>query len=252
MSEIMTVNDAFPRWKQDEGFFNFLWYWANENHSPPIEIPWIHTEQIAHNLDLEYHGNHSGDKPISRLLEKFAVDLAEIGDAYRIRFAEIFYNFFSETINKEYAVLSAEYNPIQNYDMTESGTDTHTGDDTLTKSGNQTRAMTGGRKTTTTITDSVQGFDSNTYTPSTKTETTDETIYSVGASPETETTTYNNVRDKTEYNTETGHALTRSGNIGVTTSQQMLQSEIDLWKWNFYNDILFPAVDKVLTSPLYF
>lgn len=32
------------------------------------------------------------------------------------------------------------------------------------------------------------------------------------------------------------HTLHRHGNIGVTTSQQMLQSEIDLWsKYNFYN-----------------
>lgn len=32
--------------------------------------------------------------------------------------------------------------------------------------------------------------------------------------------------------------LKRSGNIGVTTSQQMLLSEIELRKWNFYNMIM--------------
>ena len=31
--------------------------------------------------------------------------------------------------------------------------------------------------------------------------------------------------------------LTRSGNIGVTTSQQMAESEIKLWQWNFYYDV---------------
>lgn len=45
--------------------------------------------------------------------------------------------------------------------------------------------------------------------------------------------------------------LTRSGNIGVTTSQQMAQSEIDLWKWNFYTDTVFRDVQSILVSGVY-
>ena len=52
---------------------------------------------------------------------------------------------------------------------------------------------------------------------------------------------------ETEYNTE----LERSGNIGVTTSQQMIQSERDLWLWNFFYKVVFPDVDKVLTLAIY-
>lgn len=44
--------------------------------------------------------------------------------------------------------------------------------------------------------------------------------------------------------------LTRSGNIGVTTSQQMAQSEIDLWQWNFVESI-YKDVDSVLTLSIY-
>lgn len=44
--------------------------------------------------------------------------------------------------------------------------------------------------------------------------------------------------------------LTRSGNIGVTTSQQMLQSEIDLRKFIFYDKIMLD-VDQVLTLMIY-
>lgn len=44
--------------------------------------------------------------------------------------------------------------------------------------------------------------------------------------------------------------LTRSGNIGVTTSQQMLESSLELWKWNFFCDI-FKDVDSIFTLSVY-
>ena len=49
-------------------------------------------------------------------------------------------------------------------------------------------------------------------------------------------------RDAYDEETET---LTRSGNIGVTTTQQMLTSERDLWKWNFFDQI-FADLDREL------
>ena len=47
------------------------------------------------------------------------------------------------------------------------------------------------------------------------------------------------------------YRLTRSGNIGVTTSQQMIESERNLWLWNFFYKVVFPDVDKVLTLSIY-
>lgn len=44
--------------------------------------------------------------------------------------------------------------------------------------------------------------------------------------------------------------LTRSGNIGVTTSQQMLQSEIELRKWLYYQSV-FNDIDTILTLSIY-
>ena len=56
----------------------------------------------------------------------------------------------------------------------------------------------------------------------------------------------------TETESETGTIKReRFGNIGVTTSQQMLQSELDLWKnWDFVEQV-YKDVDTVLTCPLY-
>lgn len=52
-------------------------------------------------------------------------------------------------------------------------------------------------------------------------------------------------------NSETGkEALTRSGNIGVTTSQQMLQSELDLRKLDFVKRV-FEDVDSIILRDFY-
>ena len=51
-------------------------------------------------------------------------------------------------------------------------------------------------------------------------------------------------------NEHTNHYLTRSGNIGVTTSQQMLESELELRKFRFY-DRIFEDVDSILCEKIF-
>ena len=63
----------------------------------------------------------------------------------------------------------------------------------------------------------------------------------------TETGRTGTYEDKTTYNS----TLTRSGNIGVTTSQQMIESERNLWLWNFFQDVVFRDLAKSLTLSLY-
>ena len=47
------------------------------------------------------------------------------------------------------------------------------------------------------------------------------------------------------------YTLTRAGNIGVTTSQQMIESERNLWLWDFFHKVVFPDVDRILTISIY-
>jgi len=47
-----------------------------------------------------------------------------------------------------------------------------------------------------------------------------------------------------------GHELTRSGNIGVTTTQQMIKAEREIWLWNFFEQV-FSDVDNLLTLKIY-
>lgn len=61
------------------------------------------------------------------------------------------------------------------------------------------------------------------------------------------------VTDKGTVNgtSNTTHHLTRRGNIGVTTSQQMLESEYELRKRHFFEQV-FADIDKALTIPIYY
>ena len=45
--------------------------------------------------------------------------------------------------------------------------------------------------------------------------------------------------------------LTRKGNIGVTTSQQMIQSQRDLLLWDYFYKVVFPDLDNFLTLQIY-
>ena len=67
---------------------------------------------------------------------------------------------------------------------------------------------------------------------------------------DSDTGTQNTVSGGSDTSTR-NYTLRRSGNIGVTTSQQMIQAERDLWLWNFFHSVVFPDVDKVLTIPIY-
>ena len=59
----------------------------------------------------------------------------------------------------------------------------------------------------------------------------------------------NNEVSKTTTNTGT-ESLTRSGNIGVTTSQQMLESEFKVRQYNFY-EMIYKDIDSVLYLSTY-
>lgn len=64
----------------------------------------------------------------------------------------------------------------------------------------------------------------------------------------TDTTTYNNVKDQLSGNDTKAHSLTRSGNIGVTTSQQMIESERDLVRFNVIDEFCKELNKEILLS----
>lgn len=82
-----------------------------------------------------------------------------------------------------------------------------------------------------------------TYNSVADTDTRSET-YNAIADTDTRKDTYNDITD-----TKT-HELTRSGNVGVTTTQQMMAEEI-AFRRNLFFEMVFSDIDHILTIPIY-
>lgn len=192
------LNNVFSTWLTGGGIFEAL------ASLEGVTLPWSEDVEPGP-LSLEYHGNISGDKYISPLLVKMLNDADLLTASQLENLAQIIYSLYGPYWAKEYATLKAEYNPINNYDMTEH--------------------EEGQSSTEATSESGIYGFNSSEASPNNS-----------GAG-----------NNSGEYSRD----LTRSGNIGVTTSQQMLESERNLWLWNFFYEVVFPNIDKVLTIALY-
>lgn len=122
--------------------------------------------------------------------------------------------------------LYAEYKPLENYNRSEDWTDNGTRTDNLTESntgsttGNGSLTQTSGG----TVTNSKKGYNSAGWVAGEKDEST-------GSRNDTtsDSTTTNNTRTNTG---TVGNVVTRKGNvhgnIGVTSSQQMITQEVEL------------------------
>lgn len=108
----------------------------------------------------------------------------------------------------------------------------------------------------TTIDDTVTSNNTNhkiateTENAHTDTETISQHVDSVveGSRKDSETVTRQNDETTNTQNQTNTHEFERHGNIGVTTSQQMIQSEIDLWNsFNFYTTVIDLIVRELCT-----
>ena len=135
-----------------------------------------------------------------------------------------------------------EYNPIENYNRTEletisdDRTDTHSGNDVNTSSGTDTETTSGSNTQTNagtdTQTNSITSYDSNTqYVHDTSALQHGHTVTDNGSGSastnygKTETLTHG---EKVVHEGDITRNNHTSGNIGVTTSQMMLEQEIEV------------------------
>ena len=264
--------DVFDNWML-AGIFSAL---------DSFDVPW-QDDNLSLTLNTEYYGNISGSKPVSPLVTKLLeTDETEVLHQTRInQLAQVIYDMNIRNWTKEYATLSFDYNPINNYDMTETGSDstsisqtknntgtqgithtgtqgiTHTGTETEQHTGTETNAQTASSETgiygfnssTASGADSSSGSGSNTRTDN-LTDTRTDNLTDTRTDNLTEART-DNLQESISGTEGLTHSLSRSGNIGVTTSQQMIQSERELYLWNFFYNIVFPSVDKTLTLAIY-
>ena len=111
--------------------------------------------------------------------------------------------------------LNTEYNPLENYDRYEEWTENATSE---ARSEESTVTSSDGRND-----GSVSAFDSAGYTPK------DRNVSETHSDGNTQ-----NVAEGKNNNKHIGHL---HGNIGVTSSQEMLRQELDIAYWNLYEHI---------------
>lgn len=135
-------------------------------------------------------------------------------------------------IYKIFKAYTTQYKPLENYSMIE--------DTDYTPLAKQTVKSSNKSKTDTTTDVGVFGFNSTVAVPS---SSTDSGTTQLKADNEMETeTSYDGKADNTHHE--------RSGNIGVTTSQQMLESEIKLRKLEIL-ELIFQGLDEVICQSVY-
>ena len=121
----------------------------------------------------------------------------------------------NRTFEKWVNALSLEYNPIENYDRMEEWED---------KSNGNSIGETKGTTSLNSINENrVSAFDSDLYQPDSYNSNTSNG----NDESNTKTNSINNNK----------HVGRVHGNIGVTTTQQMLESELSLSAWNVYEHI---------------
>lgn len=206
--------DHFASWMTGGGIFATL-----------TGVPWDDEETVDKiALDIEYFGNHSGLKESSPLVEKMTdwpndeqLSSVEIG-----RLQQIIINKFSVSWQKIWDAMIMDYNPLENYNMKEKSTP---GVVTTRKENTDINVANSANG-------NVYGFNSSSAVPA-------------STSGGNSRTTGDKAKNYSEESKTGFDQLERSGNIGVTTSQQMLEQELNIRKYHFF-DIVFADVDTIL------
>lgn len=248
------LRDVFTGWESGTGLFSFL--------AAQTTMPWASAENVDNSvLDIAYFGNHSGGKFCAPLVKLLINDDGVVPDAARITLAKILISKYLNNWNRLWETNVAVYSPIHNYDMYEERDLATTDDNVETTDGEM--SQTGTEGLTHGMVESTQhgrtednvnykyGLNTTVY----QQNRSDENVSTEGGTTVTtdsgtDTTTRNLVdstdQTVTEDNEGTEHEEThRYGNIGVTTTQKLIQEERNLWLWNFFDEV-FNDLDKEL------
>lgn len=264
--------DVYVNYPTDGGVF-----------SPMANAPWVGT-MTGLNLDIAYLDGHSGERFCSNIINRRLDDSSVLSSDNRTLISNILWAMFGIQWTRLWATMNPTFDPLTNYKMEETveGTESSTRTPDLTKGDTGTVQTTGqdkrtpdlSRKGTGTVKDdgttsgntqnNLWGFNSPISVPSdmsdvsgtnenTTTRDLTETETGTDTTDHTNTDTYN--RSYTETGTDTtagtsSRKLTRTGNIGTNTFQNLLQQERNIWMYDFFEQI-FKDVDSVLTIPIY-
>ena len=244
------LRDVFTGWNTGSGIFNVL--------STVADMPWKDVDTIYETvLDISYFGNHSGGKFCSPLVKLVLDENGEVPATARTTIAKILISKYLKNWQHLWETNVVAYSPIHNYDMTENRVlrtadseaehidDAHTG----TNSTEYGKVDTTEHGRTNTEMDYRYGLNTDVEDPkpSDRIDSTEggDTVTTLSGE-DTETRDLLDTRERNKVGAgEEEEEIHRAGNIGVTTTQKLLQEERELWIWNFFDQV-FNDLDREL------
>ena len=279
---MVTMREMYPNMMLGDGIMSDL---------SDFSVPWkqaVTDGDISTTfLDMGYY-SHSAQKFTSPIMNDVSEGTPPLSSMERTNVAGMLTTLFNRKWKRIWDLASVEYNPINNYDMSEtestelgiesesrnSGTITNVVDDTTHETGTVTNVTDTDTSQTGTVSDSgsnsnadnLFGFNSSVAVgadTSSGTATNTRTNNLAGTDDTTETKTNNLTTDKDITDTETRQLVTandsthttertleKAGNIGVTTTQKMVMDELEAWQWTFFQSV-FEDIDSICCLDIY-
>lgn len=223
------------------------------------EVPKFIRDDVFQNNLKRYMDINFGEY---RLLYMYNIDPTSAASLIPLR---LNYQYIANAymLNGLWATTQLDYNPIENYRMEEEGKDTNSGSDTTRHSLGETNVqqITGERNDQMSY-GSYENTNVHEVSPESSGNYTAESRDKVNGGTHTDNATTGsqtiitkgnavNNTDTFEHGHTIEHKITRSGNIGVTTSQQMIESERDVVKLNIYKviaDLILGTICQLVST----
>ena len=249
----LLLNDVFTDWDSGYGIFSFL--------NNLTTVPWSDTDSAG--LDIAYHGENSGMKFISPVVYKWLDENGEIHTEGINKLVSAIKARYYQKWAHLWSIYSTQYNPLDTYNLTESGSRSGTSSMThghvITDSGTDTTTTEFGHVITdegepsVTTTDQVEGFNSSAFVDkakSTQENVTDNTTTHSGE----DSTDLVHGKVQTNSGTDTGangesFSSTKRGTM-YRAPGELLSLDRDFWLQDFFT-IVFADVDDMLTLDIY-
>lgn len=231
-------------------------------------------------LDLLFFTSY-GERTISPLFDYYisyndSDNSFSLSEEKKKEISNLILSFYKTNWERLKDVVKTEYDPIHNFSdevvetisdtdektsttndsVEDTGTSTKTRTDNLNS--NETRNLSGSQNDDTTY--QMQGFNSTSFQNKDKdslarqtTDTGTVAVANTGTQKNVEERDFSTVKqgsENTSNNYNRKRSMSRIGNIGNITTQKMLHEEIELWKWNFIEQILNDA-KSMLTLAIY-
>lgn len=169
-------------------------------------------------------------------------------------------SYFKDKWQKLWNVYKVEYNMLDAYIVKEQGSNEKTNNRTVTEEyghnisehGTNTGTVDSTVTTDSNGTDNIYGFNSVSPSPSDSSVTRDVVDDSETRDlSNTHITTHGGSDERTDRDSETGtYIVSKTGNIGYTTPQDMLKAELELWGEPFFKQV-YSDVAKFIMYQVY-